>query len=116
MPLTIITDRADNGNEFLCLTCKHGNKRSGRLSELAVVCSHEKFDPRYGTEITFRVTQCDLYYPAVLSRAASKVLRGMLREASYIEISDETGRPVILSADKAKERGLWRQVEYDEND
>lgn len=115
--LKIITSRADNGNDFLCLNCSHGTRRSGLLSESQIICSNSKLSTNLrNQQVPFKVTQCDGFYHKDLSRENNKKIRAFIRAAHYIEVSEETGQLVIISADKARDRGLWRQVEYDEND
>ena len=98
-------ESSDNGNEFLCLNCKYCSQRSGRMNERQIFCGH----PELGNAVPFRVTQCDGFASLELWEAARQVV-GMVSVASYISLSQDTGRMEILSPSIAKDRDLDREV------
>lgn len=105
MSLTIIGNRADNGNRFLCLDCKDGSSRSGTHAQVDVFCS-SRYMPI--GPVRFRVTQCDHFVDKQLKPQQS--LRAMVKQAWYVYTSDETSTPVIIDAVKGRERGCDREA------
>jgi hypothetical protein len=110
--LTIITEKSDNGNTFLCKTCHHGFERSGRMTEKQVFCSNATMDQGGDCEVKFVVTSCTGYSSRHLATEGSKTYKLMRKTGWYIDAREETsGRLIFLPPDKAKERGLWH--DYD---
>lgn len=101
MSLTIIGERSDNGNRFLCLECKDAAIRSGTHSQVEVVCNSRSMPT--GT-VRFRVTACNYFVDKQLK--PQKSLREMVKQAYYIYSSDETSHPVVIDPVKGRERGL----------
>lgn len=103
MSLTIIGERADNGNRFLCLECKDSVVRSGTHSQMDVFCNSRSMPTESG-RVKFRVTACASFVDKQLK--PQKSLRAMVKQAYYIYTSDETSTPVVIDPAKGRERGL----------
>lgn len=105
--LTIIASKADNGNEFLCLSCAHGQQRSAQLTENQVICSNVAMSQN-PAPVAFRVSQCTGYSNRALMQEGSATYEQFRRTAWYIDASEESsGKLVVLPPDAAKRRGLW---------
>jgi hypothetical protein len=98
-------DASDNGNRFLCETCKHARKRSGKMHEIVIRCLH----PEMGGRVSFVVTQCDGYASAELFEKAAQ-LRRMIAEAHYVHLSNDTGRSELIPAARAMQMDLETEV------
>jgi hypothetical protein len=96
---------SDNGNRFLCETCKHSRKRSGKMHEIVIRCLHPEMHGR----VSFVVTQCDGYASAELYEKAAQLKR-MITEAHYVHLSNDTGRHELIPAARAAQMDLEREV------
>lgn len=114
MALTIIVDKADNGNEFLCRSCSHAAQRSGRMNEESISCQNVKFHDN--KRITFPVTRCDGYYPAVLSTKHSALKQLSERAYYMIQSRENRGKFTFISPEDAKDQYLDREIRITEND
>lgn len=106
--ITIITDKSDNGNEFLCLKCMHGKKRSGLAKEVDVVCTASFRSPGYPGQprfVSFVVTQCDAYVPRAI-QPPNDVYEAMKRQAWYVDSSQEGRGLVLIPPDEAARRDI----------
>ena len=107
--LKVILDRADNGNEFLCTSCRHGRIRSGQQTEMEVWCSNQSFaHSTHGSEpVHFAVSQCDEFARVDPSRPTRAQYSAFKKQAYYIVISDEGRGTTLIPPDVARSRGLF---------
>ena len=82
-------EAADNGNEFLCLNCRHGAQRSGSSKEQEVTCSSGQFKGHsWGAPanlVTFKVTQCSGYLSKDMAQSFSDIGADVRRIAYYFD-------------------------------
>jgi len=102
--LKIKTDRSDNGNQFLCLDCRHGSNRSGSGREMEVWCS--SYDFGGDSRVPFRVTKCAAFRRIDPSQPTNAELAAMQRQAYYVAVSSDGKGTVLIPPDEAKRRKL----------
>jgi hypothetical protein len=107
--LKVIMDRSDNGNEFLCQSCRHGRIRSGQQTEMEVWCTNQSFARNLeGSEpVSFPVSQCDEFARVDPSRPTRAQYSAFEKLAYYIVISDEGRGTTLIPPDVARSRGLF---------
>lgn len=104
MSIKIITDRADNGNRFLCQECLHANIRSGENTQVDITC--QAFTISYGTPgpVNFVITKCSRYSPK--SAWDDERIQVMQKQAFYIDASVEGRGVVLVDYREAAARGI----------
>lgn len=98
------SDRSDNGNEFLCLSCRNAEIRSGTGCQMEVNCA--AFGMTGVSPVRFRVTNCNRFRrDDTFDR--ERAFEQYEMEAQYLIPSEEQqGKLVFISAAEAKRRGV----------
>jgi len=107
--LQVIMDRADNGNEFLCESCRFGRIRSGQQTQLEVWCTNGDYVTGFeGSErVPFPVSKCDGFARVDPSQPTRAEYESLEKQAWYIVRSDEGRGLTLVSPDVAKQRGIF---------
>lgn len=107
--IQINVGKSDNGNEFLCLNCMYGSRRSGRGREYEVYCGADEFGAgtSEGTIVPFPVTQCSVFRRVDPSEPPHAVRKQMERLAWYIVSSEEGRGTCLIPPAEAKRRDLF---------